>query len=308
MKYVFGLDGGGTSSRLRIADLSNRAVIQETGEGINPNAVDAEFVGDRLEALFLKAAKGVADLASSDFASGCVAVAGMDRTEEKSEFEAILRKRLGFTCPLVLVSDPDAALVGGLGTLAGMILIAGTGSIAVARLSDGTRFRSGGFGHYLGDEGSAFFIGFQAIRRCLRSLEERDLATGMTEELISHFGLNAPEDFVSFTYRRFDKARIAGASPLVARYREQGDPLANDIYSEAVGELVTLVQSVYRRAGRRLTNTELLLWGGVFEHDRWMKDRVEGELRARTPELRVQEARNDAAYGACMLAIERARS
>jgi len=309
--YVFGIDGGGSSTRLRVADRNNRTLLELSGPGINPNAVTAPEVVLRLERLLsaalatLGAREGSGPVPADRFAAGCVAAAGMDRPPEQAEFETILRDHLGFRCPLVLVSDPVAALVGGLDAAEGLILIAGTGSIALARLADGTRFRSGGYGHLLGDEGSAFFVAFQALRRGIRSLEGRDLPTACTADLFRQLGIDSAQDAIPLVYRRFDKAFIARAATLVAGYRDQGDPLAMDIYRETVAELVALVAAVLRAVGDALRNRDLLLWGGLFDHDPWLVAAVMDELKRRFPELHVQRAVHDAAYGACRLALEK---
>jgi N-acetylglucosamine kinase-like BadF-type ATPase len=364
---VFGLDGGGTSSRLRIADRDNQTLLEIQGDAINPNAVGMTLAANRVEALFRQASAvladttglttttGLADAArptaaanpttpaaspttpailtdpgglagfASQCLAGCAAVAGMDRPLEKAAFEGLLRGRLGFSCPLTLVSDPEAALVGGLGKPEGIILVAGTGSIAVARLADGTRFRAGGYGHFLGDEGSAFQIGFQTIARTLRSLEGRDLPTTMLDGLLDHFGLAGPQDFVPLIYQSFNKASIARLAPLVIRYRDAGDHLALDIFQTAASELLGLVRSVHRQAtgqlrssdsrgqsrsdqqqaSGQLRSNDLLLWGGLLDNDAWLVQEVGRLLTRDFPFLRPCRAAHDAAYGACLLALER---
>lgn len=312
--YIFGLDGGGTSSRLRIADTENRTVLELAGEGINPNAVGLDLVSTRLQKLFGEAfsrleSQGLLTGATvKRFVAGCVAVAGMDRQQEQSEFELMLRGQLGFGCPLVLVSDPVAALVGGLESREGIILIAGTGSIAYARLADGRSFRAGGYGHLLGDEGSAFFIGFEALRRCIRSLEGRDIASSLSGDLFDRLGIRSAQDAIPFIYRRFDKAFIAGAASVVAAHRDRGDALAIDIYREAVHELVGLLESVVNAAGENLGCRDLLLWGGLFDHDSWMEVAVRARLKAVMPTFGVRRPVHDAAYGACLLALDARKS
>jgi N-acetylglucosamine kinase-like BadF-type ATPase len=302
-RLVFGLDGGGTNTRLRIADGTNAAIWEGKGEGINPNALPPAQVAERLAALFGEAFKATS-LTSADFSAGCMGVAGADRGPERAEFTELARIRLGFGCPLLVTSDPDIALVGALERVDGYLLIAGTGSIAIARLADGTRYRAGGLGHYLSDEGSAFFIGFQAIRRALRSAEGRDLPTVMMGPLLSHFGLGSPQEFVPFIYRRFDKAAVAGAAALVERFRAQGDPLAAAIMAEARDELVRLVGSVRESAREGLDTPAIALTGGLFEHNAWLKGAVRAALSENFPELAIVEPRRDGAYGACMLALE----
>jgi len=302
---VFGLDGGGSTSRLRIADGENRALWEGSGGGVNPNAVAPDRLAGRLEALFAEAYRATG-LGPGDFSAGCLGVAGADRPGERAELEALLRSHMGLSCPLVLASDPDIALVGGLRRLEGYLLVAGTGSIAIARLADGTRFRAGGLGHFLGDEGSAFFVGFQAIRRALRSAEGRDLPTAMLDPLVERFELEDASQFVPFVYRSFDKARIARAADLVEGFRAEGDALAVSIMDEARDELVALVASARARAAGRLRESAIVLWGGLFEHCAWLRAEVERGIGASFPEIEVRRPLESAAYGACMLALEAA--
>ncbi len=299
---VFGIDGGGTSTRLRIADGDNRSLWEGRGKGINPNAVAPELIAERLGSLF-EAACAATGLAVGDFGAGCMGVAGADRKPEQAELEGILRGQLGFSCPLRIISDPDIALVGGLKRLEGYLLIAGTGSIAIARLADGSRFRAGGLGHFLSDEGSAFFIGFQAIRRALRSAEGRDLPTAMLEPLMERFQLSNSSEFVPLIYRRFDKAGLAGAAEVVEAHRAAGDELAVSIMDEACGELVDLVVSVRAQALDRIASPRILLSGGLFEHNAWLKAAVIGGLAKKCPEIAPAQALESAVFGACMLAL-----
>jgi len=301
VKLVFGLDGGGTRARLRLAGLDGRAAWEGEGEGVNPNAISAEALERRLGALFGRA---LAETGArpADLAAGCLGVAGADRSDERELLEGILR-RLGLACPLVLTADPDVALVGGLGKNEGIILIAGTGSVALARLADGTRVRSGGYGHYLSDEGSGFYLGFQAIARCMRSMEGRDLPTAMLEPLLARFGLADASGFVGFVYRRFDKAAIAGAADIVLAAAASGDELAASIAEGAARELAALVASVYQRVEDRLANRAVLMWGGLFEHAPALKAETASRIAASCPGLTVAEPVGSGAEGACALAL-----
>jgi len=300
---LFGIDGGGTATRLRIADGENRALWEGKGEGINPNAVAPAIIAERLGSLFGDAFRETG-FHANDFASGCLGVAGAERGPEHAELEDILRGALGFSCPLLLTSDPDIALVGGLKRLEGYLLIAGTGSIAICRLADGTRFRAGGLGHFLSDEGSAFFIGFQAIRRSLRSAEGRDLPTAMLDPLMERFRLDDASEFVPLIYRRFDKALIAGAADIVESRRAAGDPLAVAIMDLARDELAGLVSSVHGRVQDRIADPSILLSGGLFDHNPWLRGSVLDSLKLQCPDLKPVEPAESASYGACMLAID----
>jgi N-acetylglucosamine kinase-like BadF-type ATPase len=301
MRCLFGIDGGGTTTRLRIADLSNTTLWEGSGEGINPNSVSAEVRHARLVRLFNEA-RAATGVGRGDLAAGCLGVAGVDRPGEKAELEAFLRHRLGVQCPLLVTTDADVALVGGLRNLEGLILVAGTGSIAIARLRDGRRGRAGGYGHFLSDEGSAFFIGFQAIRRTLRAREGRDEPTTMLDALLARFGLLDAAAFVPLIYQRFDKAAVAAAAGLVESFRAAGDPLAVSIFDEAARELSRLVSSAYSPLAAEMDNHQLVLWGGLLENNAWLRSAVSGTLHEDHPRIEVREPVESATFGACMLA------
>jgi N-acetylglucosamine kinase-like BadF-type ATPase len=97
-------------------------------------------------------------------------------------------------------NDAEPALAGALADVEGFLLIAGTGSIAFARSSAGERARSGGWGHFLGDEGSAFWIAFEAIKRGIRSSEGRDRPSRLLDAATKHFGLDNAQALIPLTY------------------------------------------------------------------------------------------------------------
>ena len=300
-RCVFGVDGGGTRTRARFVELDGRLLWEGNAEGINPNSVS---VGLRVERLLALLGEGLAAVGGGPraVAAGCLGVAGADRAAEKAELEKLLRERLLLGCPLLFTTDADVALVGAHASAEGMILVCGTGSICIGRLADGTRVRAGGYGHFLGDEGSAFFVGFQAIRRSLRSMEGRDERTGMLPALMERFSLDEPDLFVPLVYQRFDKAAIAGASALVEEARATGDPLAVSIFAEAASSLAALVGSVYQRIGSRMTNRALVLQGGLIDHNGWLRAAVREHLYRLHPEMEIREPVDSPVRGACMLA------
>lgn len=151
----------------------------------------------------------------------------------------------------------------------------------------------------LGDEGSALWIAWQAIRRAMRSREGRDLETSLLPDLVKHFSLSCPEDFVALLHHHFEKAVIATAAGLVLD-RAQDDPLAADIARAAINELVQLLGSVMRQMP--LSPPCAALAGGVMEHNAWLRSRLIDQLALDHPGLKVVLGPGDAVRGACMLA------
>jgi N-acetylglucosamine kinase-like BadF-type ATPase len=291
-RYFFGLDGGGTQSRLAVCDSTGTILKEVYGGTTNLYTGKSEQVALNLKALFTQVEQYF------PFAGGCIGSAGLGREREKVLFREMFSTLLP-TVPVYLCSDGEILLVGGLAGLEGYALISGTGSLALSRSSDGSLKRAGGYGYLLGDEGSAYWIAHQALMRSLRSLENRDLNTTMLPSLLEGCSLSKAEDLIAYVHHQATKADIAKLAPLVTVFAKEGDALANDILQCAAKELVSLVVSVQNPA---ITAKELVLAGGVLEKDPIVRPLFIQALREALPELQIITARGSALQGACLLA------
>lgn len=301
MGYVFGIDGGGTSSRLRIEDGEGRPRFYAEGGSTNPNSNDRTAIKASLAELFARA-EAETGIGPGSLEAGFAGSAGVDREEDRPGFAALLREATGYRGPLGVGNDAEPALAGALEDTEGLLLIAGTGSIAFGRSRRGETARAGGLGHLLGDEGSAFRLAFDAICRSLRSAEGRDLPTELLGAALAHFGLAKAEDFIPFVYSGLDKRLIARFARVVGRYRDGGDPLAKDLFDRAAEELALLVVSVHDRLGERLGRRRLAFRGGLIEGDEALRKATAARIAERLPGLEIVAAASDAARGACLLA------
>ena len=304
MKYVFGIDGGGTSARLRVESIEGQELFYGEGGSTNPNSNSWEAVEAVLRGLFSRA-YGEAGLRREDCAAGFAGTAGVDRPADRGPFSEALRRASGLpeSCPLDASNDAEPALAGAIGDIEGLLLIAGTGSIAYARTRAGASARAGGLGHLLGDEGSAYRISFDAIARGMRSIEGRDLPTGLMDAAIPFFGLKEASDFIPLIYSKpIDKKGIARFARVVGEYRDRGDPLAVDLFETAARELESLVLSVYRRLGADMGKRRLALRGGLIEGDAVLRSAFAKRLSSSAPDVEIVRAKADAASGACLLA------
>ena len=295
--YAFGIDGGGTHSRLRVFEMESGRVEKECRSGsTNPYSVGEEAAKENVRQLILSAGVPLTELKR-----GCLGSAGVSRPAEKQLFRAFFDDFLP-GCRVYLCNDAETLLAGSLQGTEGYCLICGTGSIALARSRSGELCRSGGLGYMLGDEGSALWIGWQAIRRALRAREGRDLSTDMLPLLQAHFSLEHPDDFVAYTHQRFQKAEIASAARLVLEAAAAGDPLARDIAHQAARETALLVKSVMDRLP--LEEKRVALAGGVVEKNDHFRALVLAEISRACPGARPFLGRGDALTGACILALQ----
>jgi glucosamine kinase len=302
-EWVFGIDGGGTSSRLRIEAPDGELIYRSESGGTNLASNLPETVSANVATLFAQAYASEAGLERAGCIAGFAANAGVGNDCSRESFAALVRKATGLACPVSAGNDAEAALVGALGDTEGLLLIAGTGSIAYGRLRDGTHARAGGWGHILGDEGSAYRIALDAVGRSLRSLEGRDLPSALHAGALAFFGAAEPLDLIPIFYGGFlDKAVVARFARKVGEARDRGDELALDIFDRAVRELAGLVASVESQLGTRLRSRRIALCGGLLENDSTFRAELARRLAETSPSVAIVEARADAATGACALA------
>jgi len=297
----FGIDGGGTHSRLALVDRDGKVLARSEAGSTNIYSVTKDEVFSNLSTLFDSALKS-AELNTHDMAAGCFGSAGLGRAEEQKLFRGFFDNLLGKDFPVKLCTDGEILLCGGLEDLEGYCLIAGTGSIALGRSRSGTLVRSGGHGYLLGDEGSAAWMGRTAIARTLRSLEERDISTTMLPLILETTSLSESSELIKYVHHDADKAKIAGLAPVVTKAARKGDPLALDILRIGAEELVLLVKSVLVQSPW-IKHMELVLAGGVMEHDEIVTNKLKESLAKDFPSLLVSAPKGTALEGACMLAL-----
>ncbi len=300
MGYYFGVDGGGTKSRIRLIDSYDKILYEAEGGTTNIYAGETDAALQNLSTLVLKMLVGV-NLSPEDITGACISSAGLDREAEKELFKAHMDSHVGLRCPTYYCNDGESLLVGGLGGLEGICLIAGTGSLGIGRIKSGKLVRAGGLGYMLGDEGSAFWLSHQAIIRTLRSIEDRDLKTDMLPDFLEFYGLATAPQFIALLHKDLRKSVIAASASIITRNAEEGDPLALDIIGEAVKELTSLLRSVIMRIPE-ITVKQVVFSGGVLEHDEFIKARLIESIEENFPDFIVTPRKSDAAAGSCLLA------
>jgi len=301
MKGVYyALDGGGTRCRLAIWNEEKQIVFQQEGASSNLYAVGFDRASKHVLSL-LDTAKAQPSLAELPIKGFCFGSAGLARKQEQAKWKAVFDTYFSRDFPRILASDAEILLTGSHMAVSGLGLIAGTGSICIGRNEEGKMVRSGGLGTALGDEGSAWWIAIQAVRRTLRSREQRDVETSMDKAIRSFFHLEDWQDCVPFfNDKNLTKAAIADFAPYVTEYANKGDLLAKTILSEAADELVQLVLSVQGRLEQPFA-AHLTLAGGVLEHDNIIRGLF---LKRLPPDIVVCPTKGTALDGALLLAYE----
>ncbi|MCP9493438.1 MAG: hypothetical protein MSG64_03175 [Pyrinomonadaceae bacterium MAG19_C2-C3] len=287
-RFVVGVDGGGTKTHaviVRANSVDANQVSQIIGEGIagagNPLRVGfkaaAVAVRDAIDAACVNA-----NINRTQLAGAKIGLAGVRRSEVRAGVRAELKnlKLASFD----VVTDADIALYGGVGRGAGLVIIAGTGSVCCGQDGRGRRACAGGWGPLAGDEGSAAWIARQALQRIAQAADGREPATALTKAVCDYFGIASPDELSMAIYApEMTHARIAGLGRPVIEAAQAGDKVAMEIVCAAGRELGRAAVAVARRLrlGEKQAGDEALrvaYVGGVFAAGNLVLAPIETEL------------------------------
>jgi N-acetylglucosamine kinase-like BadF-type ATPase len=301
--HVLGIDAGGTKTVCLLAD-ENRAVLGEgRGGGANLQAA-GELEVEKVLHHVMDAALG--DRLARP-AAICLGIAGVDREDDARTVRAIMR-RISPGSRVLVVNDALVALVAGAGHGPGIVIVAGTGSIAYGRNAAGLAARAGGWGHVIGDEGSGYWIGRRALAAVVREVDGRGPQTALTPDVFEHFGVQDAAGLIRIVYHReVPRGNVATLGRVVQKARDAGDAVAADILERAAEELVLAAGSVASRLGMRGDSFPFVLAGGMFHVVPWLAGEVRRRLVEVAPRAQAAVLTAEPALGAVVLAIEEAR-
>lgn len=284
--YVVGVDAGGSSTRAIAMGLNGGALGRGAAGGANPNSHPYEVAAARMAEAMSQA---IADLDPPAARACVIGMAGSSKLTDDTVAAVFQRawRGTGLSCPLRVVTDQEAAFASATPEPDGAVLVAGTGSIAGTIVDRKLAATVGGYGWLLGDEGSAYWIGREAVRATLRTLAAGDplgsLALAVLDEALG----DRPDDTHDSRRRAFSRLitavngeppiRLARFAPLVSEHAGD-DPAAEDIVLRTVDALVEMAETA-RRPG-----TPVVLVGSVAGPDSpvgaRLRERLGGVLSA----------------------------
>jgi len=259
MRYVIGIDAGGTKTIALLADETGRVLAEARGGGANLQThgeLEVEKVFDEV----MEAVRQGRTISAVG-----LGIAGVDRPHDEALIRAILR-RLGHRETAVVVNDAAIALVAGAPERVGIVVLAGTGSIAYGADAAGKTARSGGFGFLLADEGSGYWLGHQALRAVVRAADGRGPATRITPVLFEALEVTSVDELVPRVYEKgLPKHRIAALAGVVQKAHDQGDDVARGLIELGAHELALAARAVARQLELGSGPFPVVLAGGAFK-------------------------------------------
>ncbi len=302
-RYVIGIDGGGTKTLGAIATEEGKILAQHevgsTNHHSNPLYIVKANLRDLITTLLTKA-----NVRAEDVACVCSGMAGVDRPDDKALVKGIMAELL--PCALAVpINDGLIALVGGTLRAFGIIVISGTGSIAVGVNKQGVQGRAGGWGHILGDEGSGYMIGLRGLRAVCRAYDGRTGPTLLQDIVMKHFGFERPEQILGCVKQNGgSKTEIGALSRLVHEASAKGDATATQILREEADELALAAAAVAKKLFPDDTDYEIVVGGGNLRKSPLFFELFQQAVTKRLPGISVILPRREPVEGAVLYAID----
>ena len=252
---LLGIDGGGTTTEAWLTEPGCRVLGRGTAGPSNAKAVGSEAARLALDSA-IRGAFENAGLAPAPVDVACLGLAGFDRPDDR-KILAGWADDARWARQLVMVNDGDLVVAAGTPEGWGVGVIAGTGSIAVGRSRDGRTARAGGWGHLLGDEGSAYGIVLDALRLVARRTDGRSPAPPnrdpLTDRMCKALGVARASQIVTAIYApELTRARIAALRPRCSRLAKRNPrPASNYWFPRAPHSLKQSPPSPARLNGSR---------------------------------------------------------
>jgi N-acetylglucosamine kinase-like BadF-type ATPase len=304
MSYFLGFDGGGTKTDCVLLDAEGHVLRKAQGGPSNP-----------LRAGYPRAwfaVSGAADavlarqsLRASDINGICAGFGGAGRPSVAKRMSTFLERSFP-KAEVKVTTDMEIALAAAAGAGPGVVLIAGTGSVAYGRSRDGKTVRAGGWGPWLGDEGSAFDIGRRALTAVRRYEDGLGRTTVLAARVLKNLGYRDWSSVIEHIAKNPDEV-FPRVYPLVARAAEEGDNVSRKILAGAADALVELAGHVVTKLDLAGESFPLIRSGGVFGHCEYLDALVDARLSEVASRAKIGLLQTSPAEAAANLARSAAR-
>jgi len=300
--YYLGLDGGGSKTTCVVADDSALLATALSGPS-NITRVGNDRAREALHQA-IRDACVAAKINPSQLQHSCVGAAGAGR----EEIAKLVREMVAEVIPgkVSVVGDMQIALHAAFGDGPGVIVIAGTGSIAYGRDAEGKTARAGGWGFAVSDEGSAHWIGRMAVASILRQVDELGArrsvqpASRLFQEVRSTWRVESYEELARAANQRSNFAELL---PAVTAAANAGDELAEEVLTRAGRELGELARIVLLTLFPNDTSPKsVAMVGGVFRHANQTREVFCSEIQAAHRHVSVSSKIVEPVSGALQLA------
>lgn len=288
MKYIIGIDSGGTKTEAIVYDLAGNE-LQQAITGFGNMLVDREQGLSNIKAALQAVLK-------TRQAEDCqLLVLGLAGIDSGGLREVLSEELAEFKVPVVLLNDGQLAHYAMLKGESGVLVIAGTGSVCLG-MKQNEWYRVGGWGHLFGDEGSAYYIGKLAIQQALAEYDLGSQLSLLTRKLLTYFDVSTILELVKAAYQA-TKDQIAGLAKVVAELAET-EKIAATILTESGIKLAEEVEKVVVKMQANQQQIKVALNGSVIEKNEYVRQAFFTYLKQCSFQVQIIEKEYSSAKGA----------
>lgn len=257
MKYLIGIDAGGTKTELSAYDLEGKLILNLTGGFGNP-AVNLDKTVNNIVSL-------IEECMNKQARENCLLIAMGIAGVETGNYVAIIKKHVEDTFEIntIVMNDAQMACKAYFGNDDGILVISGTGSSSYAQ-KEGKGQIVGGWGHILGDEGSGYHTVMEVFRNITYKFDSNLPFDSLSKAILEKIGGLTRSDIMNFIYSN-SKSKIAALFPIIVEYSKKGDNYAIMLLENAGKHLAQLTERSYKK-NNFTDHLTVGLKGGVFHN------------------------------------------
>ena len=296
MKYIIGVDAGGTKTECILANTDGKVLSKTSAKGGNPLVIGIKNTAKNILSSIKKCNKKL-KVNFKDVEMLVVGSTGMGRKKDADNLLAELKKILKIK-KIKVTTDAQIALEGASSNKPVCILIAGTGSIIYGKDKKGVLYRAGGFGRLLGDFGGGYSIGKKGLTAVSKELDGDSKKTLLTKLLRNKFHIKNSNDLISEVYR--NNFPIQDFAPLVIKAAEKKDIIAKIILEEEIRELLELIILIRKKLKQRKLNISFT--GSLIKSKNFYSNLLRTNIKKRLKFVNIIQPEHSPVYGAILLA------
>ena len=305
-QLYLGVDGGGTKTNVAFTNGDGEVVAEGSAGPSNPLRVGVETAVTNIVKA-IEAASDAGNVSAGDTVSATLGLAGVRRRDLRERVRESFIKRMHVR-ETTVVTDAEIALYGTTLGKAGLVVIAGTGSICLGKNDSGETAIAGGWGPLAGDEGGGIGIAEQALHQIAKASDGRGIPTTLSQRAAEYFRASGPENLIVAIYSpQMDNSRIAGFARHVVEAAQEGDQIAEMIIKEAGFELGVAACAVIERLKLQRARVPIGCVGSIFNAGDMLTIPMLEMVHTIAPKAFLSEPQYPPSQAAAMMAVNNAR-
>ena len=297
--FYVGIDSGGTKCDLVILNSNNKILLNESTKAFHYSLYGKEIISENISK-YLTSLLRAKRFDIKKCSGICIGLAGAREDKDKKNLERAFKKKLQFN-KIDIETDTMTGLYGAFEDGDGIILISGTGSVLFGKSNDKI-YRVGGWGRIIGDYGSGYTIGKEALKEVVKEYDLTDIKrkrTLLEEKMERIFDINKENIIRKIFHEKFEIQKIA---PVVIKCAEKGDKVSLEIINEAVDGLLYHIKT-FLKISRRKKPIDLVFIGGIIENENVLSKKLKKEINKNFKEkVNVLKKKHSSAFGAALIA------